>query len=144
MDIFLSINNREQVMRLPVVPSQFKIQSPFSTKTFDTINHGEIKMIGLRGLKSISWESFFPSKNYTFCKDRTYKGWDYVNTIEKWRDRRVPIRLIITDKSDNDQVINIPVVIENFEYGVKDGSGDIFYSIVLSEFKFIEFKKEGA
>lgn len=143
MDIFLSINNREEVIRLPVIPSKFKIKSPVTTKTVDTVNQGEIKLIGLKKLKSIGWESFFPNTDYTFCKDSKYKEWDYVNILEKWRDRRVPIRIIITKNSDSESIINMPVVIDNFEYGIKDGSQDVYYSIDLTEFKFIELKREG-
>lgn len=132
MDIFLSINNREQVIQLPIVPAEFKVQSPFSNEVFSTISQGDIKLIGQRGLKSITLDSFFPVKDYPFLRDRTYKGWEYVKIIEAWRRRRVPIRLIITGTP-----MNIAMVIDNFEYGVQDGSGDVYYSLSLSEFKFI-------
>lgn len=132
MDIFLSINNREQVIQLPIVPSDFKIQSPMSNETYETISQGDIKLIGQRGLKSITIESFFPKNHYSFSRNRSYSGWEYVNTIESWIDRRVPIRLIITDTP-----INLAMVIESFEYGVQDGTGDIYYTLELEEFPFI-------
>jgi len=133
MDIYLSINNREQVIKLPVVPSEFQIQSPQNNEKFNTITQGDIKLIGNRGLKSIVLQSFFPSKNYDFNRDNTYKAWEYVEIIESWKDRRIPIRLIITDTP-----INIPVTIENFDYGERDGSRDIYYTLELSEFKFVK------
>jgi len=132
MDIFLSINNREQVIQLPIVPSEFKIPSPMNNEVFTTINQGDIKLIGQRGLKSLTIDSFFPAKEYPFSRDKTYKGWEYYEIIQSWIDRRVPIRLIITNTP-----INMPVVIDNFEAGVQDGSGDVYYSLALSEFKFI-------
>lgn len=135
MDIFLSINNREQVIQLPVVPSEFKISSPMNNETFTTINQGDLKMIGQRGLKSLTIESFFPAKDYPFLRSREYFGWQYVDIIEAWIDRRVPIRLIATNTP-----INMAMTIENFEYGPQDGSGDIYYSLQLSEFKFIQFE----
>jgi len=52
--------------------------------------------------------------------------------IEAWKVRRVPIRLIITDTP-----INMACSIETFEYGPQDGSGDIYYTLELSEFKFV-------
>ena len=132
MDIFLSINNREQVIQLPIVPSEFKIPSPMNNETYTTINQGDIKLIGQRGLKSITIESFFPNNHYSFSRNKAYAGWEYVETIESWIDRRVPIRLIITDTP-----INLAMTIENFEYGPQDGTGDIYYSLELEEFKFI-------
>ncbi|WLR52468.1 hypothetical protein LC040_06080 [Bacillus tianshenii] len=135
MDFFLSINNREQVIKLPVIPSSFKIPSPVNNETYSTINQGEIKLIGLRGLKSITIDSFFPVKDYPFLRDRTYKGWEYVEIIESWIDRRIPVRLVITDTP-----INLAMSIDNFESGIQDGSGDVYYSLVLSEFKFIKLE----
>ncbi|PIJ97858.1 hypothetical protein [Lysinibacillus sphaericus] len=137
MDIFLSINNREQVIQLPIVPSEFKIASPLNHETYTTINQGDIKLIGQRGLKSLTIDSFFPSKVYPFSRNNKYFGWEYYEIIQSWIDRRVPIRLIISNTP-----INIPVVIDNFEAGVKDGSGDVYYSLALSEFKFINLNKK--
>ncbi|QQP13055.1 hypothetical protein FJQ98_02985 [Lysinibacillus agricola] len=137
MDIFLSINNRKQIIQLPIVPSEFKIASPMNNETFTTINQGDIKVIGRRGLKSLTIESFFPSKHYPFSRNRAYKGWEYVEIIESWIGKRVPIRLIITNTP-----INLAMTIENFDYGPQDGSGDIYYSLSLSEFKFINLDKK--
>lgn len=132
MDIFLSINNREQVIQLPIVPSEFKIPSPMNNETYTTVNQGDIKLIGQRGLRSITIESFFPKSHYSFSRNKAYSGWEYVEIIESWIDRRVPIRLIITDTP-----INLAMTIENFEYGPQDGTGDIYYTLELEEFKFI-------
>ena len=135
MDIFLSINNREQVMQLPVLPKEFKIHTGMKNQTYDTISQGEIKLIGLSALASITLESFFPVKDYPFLRDRTYQGWEYVEMIETWKVRRVPIRLIITDTP-----INMACSIETFEYGPQDGSGDIYYILELEEFKFVKLE----
>ncbi|WP_053955097.1 hypothetical protein [Inediibacterium massiliense] len=140
MDIFLSINNREQVIRLPVLPKEFKIQSGMKNETFDTINQGEIKLIGMDSLKSISIQSFFPNKDYPFLRDRQYKGWEYIKILEEWKSRRVPIRLVITDASN--ELVNMPCTIESFEYGQQDGTGDIYYTLTLNEFKFIKLEQK--
>lgn len=136
MDIFLSINNREQVIQLPVVPSQFRIQSPQKNDAYETIGQGDIKLIGMRGLKYLNLSSFFPIKDYPFLRDRTYKGWEYVEIIESWIDRRIPIRLIITNTP-----INLAMTIENFEYGPRDGTGDVYYDLELELFPFIRLSR---
>ena len=132
MDVFISINNREQVIQLPVIPSEFRIPSPVNNETFTTINQGDIKLIGQRGLKSITLDSFFPKNDYPFLRSREHWGWEYVEIIESWIDRRLPIRLIITGTP-----INIAMSIDSFECGPRDGSGDVYYSLVLSEFRFL-------
>ena len=132
MDIFLSINNRKQVIQLPIVPAEFKVTSPINHETFTTINQGDMKLIGQRGLKSLGIDSFFPSKVYPFNRDNTYKGWEYVEILESWINSRLPIRLIATNTP-----INILMTIDNFEYGLQDGSGDVHYSMQLSQFREI-------
>ncbi|WDV47126.1 phage portal protein [Clostridiaceae bacterium M8S5] len=138
MNIYLSVNNREQVIKLPVLPNEFMVNTGMKNESYDTIRQGEIKLIGLENLKTIKIQSFFPSKRYNFLRDNKYKGWRYVEMIEGWKSRRVPIRLIITNTP-----INMPCTIEGFEYGIKDGTNDIYYTLTLSEFKFIKLKKKG-
>lgn len=135
MDIFISINNRERVLRIPVIPEEFQVESPFNNETYTTISQGDIKLIGLRGLKSISWQSFFPAKEYPFSRDNTYKAWEYVKILEEFRDRRLPVRLVIPEAD-----INMAATIDEFNYGVRDGSGDVYYTITLSEFKFVQIQ----
>lgn len=137
MDIFLSINNREQVVQLPVLPSEFKISNGMSHENFSTISQGDIRLIGHKGLKEISFDSFFPAINYPFLRDRKYKRYEYVNIIEKWIDRRIPIRVVITGTP-----INLAMTIDSFEYGPQDGTKDIYYSLALTEFKFIKLAKK--
>lgn len=136
MDIFISINNREEVIQIPVIPPEFNVSTSNNNEKYNTVKHGDINLIGLRGLKDISFSSFFPIRDYPFLRDRSLKGWEYIEKIESWIDRRLPIRLVITDTG-----INLPVTIDNFEYGIKNGSGDIYYTLSFTEFKFINFKE---
>ncbi|AHN20309.1 hypothetical protein [Lysinibacillus varians] len=138
MDIFLSTMDRKQIIQLPIVPAEFKIPSPVNNEVFTTINQGDIKLLGRRGLKSLTIDSFFPSKVYPFSRSNKYFGWEYYEIIEGWIDKRMPIRLIMSNTP-----INMLVTIENFEPGLQDGSGDVYYSLALSEFKeiILETKK---
>lgn len=137
MDIFLSINNREQVIQLPIVPKEFKIPSAQKHETFETINQGDIKLIGPDALKELTIDAFFPSKEYPFNRSNQYMGWEYVELIESWRKRKIPMRIVITGTP-----INIAILIDEFEYGEQDGSGDVYYSMKLSEYKLIYLKSK--
>lgn len=136
MEIFVSVNNRESVIQIPVIPPEFIVESPFGVETYSTIRQGDISLIGLRGLKTITWNSFFPARAYPFIARGAapYSAWDYVNILEGYRDRRVPVRLVITGGPD----INIAALIPEFEYSEQDGSGDVYYNITFTEFKFIQ------
>lgn len=136
IDIFLSINNREEVIQLPVVPQEFTIQEPHNNENYQTITQGDIKLIGLAGLKSLTLESFFPGQDYPFLRSRSLWGWEYVEKIQGWMTKRVPIRLVIANTP-----INMACTIEDFTYGLKPGSKDIHYTLTLEEFKFIQLDR---
>jgi len=131
MDVFLSTNNRQQVLQLPVVPAEFTVSKPQKNEVFETVTQGDLKLIGSPGLKGITINSFFPVRDYPFLRDRTYKGFEYVYIIDTWILQKLPIRLIITETP-----INMAVSVENFEYTIKK-DGDLYYSLTLGEVKLI-------
>ena len=128
MDIFLSVNNREQIVQLPVVPSEFTITKPRKNDTFETATQGDLKLLGPEGLRGIVINSFFPVRDYPFLRSRAYKGFEYVYIIDTWLAAKLPIRLIITDTP-----INMAVTIDNFEYTVKQ-DGDLNYTLECVSF----------
>ena len=131
MDIYLSVNNRAEVLRLPVLPPEFTVSKSRNNEVFDTVSQGQLKLIGTSALKTISWSSFFPVRDYPFLRDRSDTAFGYLYTIDTWYERKLPIRLIITDTP-----INMAVTIDDFSYTIgKDG--DMKYSITLSEVKLI-------
>lgn len=117
MEIFLSINNREKVIKLPYLPPEITIASPQGNDTYQTTT-GELNIIGNKGLKTLSFSSFF-------------NDWSLVNQIETMRDRKVPIRLVITGSP-----VNMPVTIDEFEATMRSGK-KVWYSISFREFKFL-------
>lgn len=134
--VFLSINNNEEVLQLPVPPEKYAIPDPWNNQQVEGLRQ-TLNLIGLRGLKSITIESFFPIKghDYPFLQNRTMWGRQYVETIQRWREKRYPIRLIIVDNSGK-QDVNMAVTIDDFPTEVRQ-DGDIYYSLVLTEFPFV-------
>ena len=139
MNIYLSVKNRKQVLKLPIVPEEVKVQPNRKNEKFETINFGEILLLGQAGLKEFEIETFFPKdpKRYSFSRNKKRKGWDCVKLIESWMAKKLPVRVTVTGSP-----INILMAIESFEYGVQDGTGDIYYTIAFSEFKKISLKKK--
>lgn len=132
MDIYLSVNNGETVMTLPVIPPQFTITKPQSTEQFETISRGDLQLIGLPKLKGIVIESFFPIRDYPFLRDRSKKGWEYVDIIDSWIEQKLPIRLVISDTP-----INMAVAVKDFEYTIQS-DGDLWYNLELEEFDVLD------
>lgn len=129
MDFYLSINNRERVILLPVNPPELTVGSPQGNETYSTVN-GELNLIGNIGLKTISFSSFFPMDERNYSKNNSLLGFDYIDTIEDLRSRKLPFRFIVTDTN-----INLPVTIDEFEWSVLKGR-KINYSLNLREFRF--------
>jgi hypothetical protein len=128
MDIFLSVNNREEILQIPVIPPEFSISKPQNNSVFETATQGELKILGVPKLRSISFNSFFPVRDYPFLKTREKWGFEYTETLDRWISQKLPMRLVITETP-----INMAVCVDSFEYTIgKDGN--LNYSISLSEF----------
>ncbi len=140
MDIFLSVNNREEVLQIPVMPSSFTITKPQTTEKFETVSGEEIMLIGTPKLKGIGIESIFPTKTCPFIH-HTYNpdmwGWDYVYMIDTWIEKKYPIRLIITYEHE-DTPVNMPVAVTDFEYSMKT-DGDLWYTITFEQMNLLGY-----
>lgn len=123
-------------MQLPVPIEPYEISSPFTNSEFEGIKQ-VLNLIGIRGLKTFEVSSFFPIHDYPFLLNREMWGMDYVDKIERWRDKRYPIRIIITHHDPYVQNLNMAVTIDNFEYGTKK-DGDIYYKLSFREFPFVK------
>lgn len=139
MNIVLSANNKEEVKELPMLPPSINIDETMKNEIFETINGEEIILIGPTGLRSLSIESIFPNRRYPWMKEEMSEdGWSYVNFIKKWKNKKMPIRLVITSKNQ-DEILNMAVAIDSFSYAI-DPVGDISYSLGLIEYKFINVR----
>ena len=135
IEVFLSINNNEEVIQLPAPPESYRIGSAFSNTTKETITQS-LNIIGLRELKDFTITSFFPVRDYPFLQNRSMWGMEYVDTIERWRDRRIPIRIIIVSNVPT-LTVNMAVTIDDFDYSIKK-NGDIQYTLSFREFSFVK------
>lgn len=136
MEFWLTFKNGKERIRLPVLPPEFEVNTGKNNTKVTLSELGEINLIGKSILKTMTIESFFPAQYYPFCEFRDIpKPYDVVKRIEQWEATEEPIRLIITETN-----INIPFAIENFKYGEKDGTGDVFYSLELAEYIFRNVK----
>ncbi len=136
MNIYLSVNNRAEIITLPVIPSEFSIKKGQTSETFKTADNKWIRIIGEPDFISIGWSSFFPIRNYTFLKSREMWGFDYVHKLDKWIAAKLPIRLIIDVGN-----INLATAVTSFEFTV-GRDGNVNYTIEFGEFNLLEDEKE--
>ena len=138
MEIWLSWQNNKERFQLPVSPSSFEVSVNNINKRVNINDIGEINLIGKSGLKEMTIESFFPANEYNFLSTNdVMKPYEYIAMIEGWRLSQKPIRMIFTDTP-----VNLPMAIENFSYREQDGTGDVYFTLELAEYVFLEVKKE--
>ena len=99
---------------------------------FNTINGKTLNLIGGKGLRNFSFSSFFPSKLYSFVSFLNFKEPKYyIDFFEKYRDARVPLRMIIVDKY---RVVLNMLCRYNFTYSFRDKAGDVPYTLNIKEY----------
>ena len=136
MHIVFSANNNEEIKKLPIVPDFLNVSLLQNNTEVKTINAGVINLIGDLGLRTFSIKSFFPTRKYSWLRDATdIDGWSYVNFFKKWRERKVPIRVVIIH-ADESELINMPCTIDSFTYGIKKNK-DIMYTLEIREYRFV-------
>ena len=122
--------------QLPVKPSEFNVTVAHRNTVVNVVKVGDINLIGNTGLREVSLSSFFPAKAYNFSFNRSkIAPILLVNRIEYWRRSGKPIRVIITG------LLNMEATIESFTWGQKDGTGDIYYTLNLKEYKKVKVRK---
>ena len=127
MEIWLKQN--KIALRLPILPSGFQNDGEQSNQT-ETVNKtGEVNLLGLPKLDTISLSSHFPAKKMYYDQYSGYpKPKKCVELVEKMKKGGV-IKLIITP------YINRQATIEKFTWGLQDGTGDIYFTMETKEYK---------
>lgn len=140
IQFWLSFNNGAERLRLPVNPEEITIGASHQFNDVNISQLGEYTVYGDPSLKTFEFSSFFPRDyNPTYCEYTNIPDpWEAIQLLEKWQKSRKPCRLTITGTP-----INYPVTIRSIDYTPeRAGSpGDIYYSLSLKEFLFIEIKK---
>ena len=122
---------------IPVLPSEYKVQSSQNNQSENIIGIGEVSLRGKRNLQTVSFSSFFPyRRNSSYCRRGSIlKPLQYVNAIERMKQVGT-VKLVITGSP-----IRMDCTIESFEWGENDGTGDIFYTISFKEYRNVSASK---
>lgn len=129
-EIYLSVNNNAEIMEIPVIPSKISIGYAQETATFETASGKDFPLLTPQGIKTISWQSFFPAKDYTFVRGtRLSSPFDYSDMIEKWQRELLPVRLVIW--LGGSKKINVAAVCK-LSTGEIGTTGDMDYDIEFS------------
>ena len=122
---------KDKAIRLPIVPSEFERVIDANYETNNVIGLGDVATFSGNGLAQLSLSSFFPNKEYSFNEySNVPKPYDLVSHFKDWKNKGTVVRVILTGTD-----INQEMYITNYSYGEKDGTGDVYYSMDLVEYR---------
>lgn len=130
--IELSFNNHAEMFNLPINPAEFEFTEPHNNQRITLLNIGEVNLIGHRGLVSGSLSSFFPSTTSPLARYADREPMEYIRLLKKWKSKPQPIRVIISDCD-----FNLAMSIDSLTYGSHEGDKDVYYTLELSEYRFL-------
>jgi len=137
MDVVFSIQNYAIIKVLPVVPPDIEIKRTDKSETFNSIQQGEMELMGGDGIEGFQIRSFFPNRKYDFIKPgATYSGDEYVHFFKATMDAKIPMKACMTFEN-GDILFNAPVKIKSFNYSA-DQAGDISYTLSCVKYKFVK------
>lgn len=117
---------------LPVTPWKYQVSMGQLNKIVDILDFGEAQLFGNPKLAKLSFSCFFPSltHEYPFVVGDAREPSDCVALMQKWKEGKKPVRVIITDSP-----FNLAMAIESFEWQEQDTSRDIYYKLEFTEWK---------
>lgn len=133
----LIVGGRE--INIPVLPAKLNVSSPGKNERVTVLELGEVLLLRKKGLRILSWESFFPVSKAPYTVGQIRDPVSIVQAIQKARDQKTPVRFLITG---TDLDCNLRMGIDSFEYEERSGElGDLYYTIKLYEWKDISPKR---
>ncbi|TVX91905.1 LysM peptidoglycan-binding domain-containing protein [Paenibacillus agilis] len=133
-------------IEIPVLPEKLEISSPGHNETVTVMGIGEVNKLKRKGLREVSFESFFPAHYEPYVSGFLFETEESeeptkrirppincIRAIQIFRDAQLPIQFLLTG---TDLDINISMGIEDLSYDERAGEiGDIYFSLKLKEWK---------
>jgi len=137
MDVVFSIQNYAIIKVLPVVPPNIEIKRSDKSEVFDSIQLGEMELMGGKGSRKLTIRSFFPNKQYEYVRPKaSCVAMEYVRFFQAVWDAQIPVKVSKT-LNDGTILLNTPMKIKTFDY-YADQAGDIAYTLSFVEYKFVK------
>lgn len=133
--IFKNPQTNEELV-LPVTPPSFEVASGIKGETVNIHTVGDVVIGGYGTLANIKIDCMFPAQQYPFVVGPSIKPYEYVNKIKLLCESRTVVRFIVTDTP-----VNIPALILEIAYGERDGTGDVYATITMREYKYLTAAK---
>lgn len=135
--ITISLSSGNTTVTFPVLPSELMVSVSTNHGTVNINNFGDYLMMGKTGLKTLSLAGFFPAQDYPFTI-MEQAPYTYISQLETMRIGETVCQLTVSDTP-----ISMPCLISTFNFGEKDGSGDVYYELGLTEYRYVTAPETG-
>lgn len=124
------LSQGDERLVLPITPTKYEVGTEQENKSVDITQVGEALLFGNPKLKTLSFDGFFPAKDYPFVVGDKRKPAELISLIEKWKESKKPIRVIVSDGP-----INLMMAIMSFPWKKQENTGDLYWTLSLKEYK---------
>lgn len=124
------LSQGDERLVLPVTPTKYEVGNEQDNKSVNITQIGEALLFGNPKLITLSFESFLPAKDYPFIVGDKRKPAEIVALINKWKESKKPVRVIVSDGP-----INLMMAIMAFPWKKQENTGDLYYTLNLKAYK---------
>lgn len=117
---------------LPVTPASYTREHANRVETIQLDQLGEINLPGgaLMGSCTLS-DVLLPARIYSFCNPGAVANpYIYLEQLERWSDAGTVVRWLVSGTPTNAQVL-----LESISYGERDGTNDLYATIILRQYR---------
>lgn len=136
-NLTISLSAGSSIVTFPVLPSELMVSVNTNHGTVNINNYGEYLMKGKTGLKSLTLSGFFPAQDYPFAYV-SLSPYTCISMLEAMRTGGEVCQLTVSDTP-----LSMPCLISSFKFGEKDGSGDVYYELGLTEYRYVTAPETG-
>ena len=136
-NLTISLAAGSSVVTFPVLPSELMISVNTNHGTVNINNFGDYLMMGKTGLRTLTLSGVFPAQDYHFAM-MGLAPYTYIAQLETMRTGDSVCQLTVSDT-----LLSMPCLISSFKFGEKDGSGDVYYELGLTEYRYVTAPETG-
>lgn len=132
-DITISFLSDDRELTLPVTPAEFSWGQDQGINQLTLNGTGSINLPGEAKAHSDRLDCMFPAQKYPFCSPGAVTDpYYYIRIFESWISGKKIVRYVVSG------AVNAQVLIEEIQYKERDGTGDVYATVYLKEYKPLE------
>lgn len=121
-------------LAMPVTPPNFQVELGRLVEQVDMAGFGQVNLPGLEGLFNEQQTFLLPNS----ARNYTQGGWTgdpyaAVDMLVRWSRDGDVLRMIVTQTP-----VNVAVILPPVRYGQQDGTGDVYVTLTLRQYRDLE------